>query len=190
LTVDLSEAAGTPLTITATSTADASKSAVATVTVEYAIGDAGPAGGKIFYVDSADTYPLWKYLEAAPADIVGTMMWASSGFTTTPLGGTLEARGTGKDNTATILAQDADAPAAKACDDYSLGVFDDWFLPSVGELNEMYSHRTIIGGFSSDWYWTSSETSANSARSIDFQSAALSSLLKYATRLVRPIRAF
>ncbi|MDR1105403.1 MAG: Ig-like domain-containing protein, partial [Treponema sp.] len=66
LTVDLSEAGGIPLTITATSMADASKSAVATVTVEYAIGDAGPAGGIIFYVDSADTYPLWKYLEAAP----------------------------------------------------------------------------------------------------------------------------
>ncbi|MDR1288456.1 MAG: Ig-like domain-containing protein, partial [Treponema sp.] len=74
LTVNSNEAGGTPFTITATSTADASKSGTATVTVEYAIGDFGPAGGIIFYVDSADTYPLWKYLEAAPADL-GTREW-------------------------------------------------------------------------------------------------------------------
>jgi hypothetical protein len=36
---------------------------------------------------------------------------------------------------------------------YSYGGFTGWFLPSKDELNAMYTNRTAIGGFVSDWYW-------------------------------------
>ncbi|MDR1106058.1 MAG: DUF1566 domain-containing protein, partial [Treponema sp.] len=164
-----------------------------TVTVEYAIGDAGPAGGIIFYVDSADTYPLWKYLEAAPADI-GTMAWVISGTTyaNSLIGGTSQAIGTGKDNTVAILAAaDTDAPAAKACDDYSSGGFDDWFLPSLDELYEMHLNRTAIGGVPNGFYWSSSEATYNFAEYRHFDDYySFGTQFKYATHLVRPIRAF
>jgi hypothetical protein len=121
------------------------------------VGDTGPAGGKIFYVDSVDTYPGWKYLEAAPADFVGTYEWASTAFLLTEISGTATTIGTGKANTTTILATDEDAPAAKACDEYSYGGYNDWFLPSKAELNAMYTNKASIGGFASDYYWSSSE---------------------------------
>ena len=37
-------------------------------------------------------------------------------------------------------------------------VYGDWFLPSKGELNQMYVNRTAIGGFAGAFYWSSSET--------------------------------
>ncbi|MDR1286659.1 MAG: DUF1566 domain-containing protein, partial [Treponema sp.] len=157
------------------------------------IGDFGPAGGIIFYVDSADTYPLWKYLEAAPADL-GTREWVGYGrpYASTLIGGTAQAIGTGKDNTVAILAAaDTDAPAAKACDDYSFGGFDDWFLPSLDEVEEMYLNKTAIGGFSNDWYWSSSEADYHFARDKHFQyDGNWASEFKDQLHRVRPIRAF
>ena len=37
--------------------------------VDYKIGDEGPAGGVIFY-DKGEYSDGWRYLEAAPADLV------------------------------------------------------------------------------------------------------------------------
>ena len=53
--------------------------------------------------------------------------------------------GTGKANTAAILAVNVIAPAAKACNDYNGGGKSDWFLPSRDELNEMYKVKTRLG---------------------------------------------
>src|SRR6056297_304998 len=47
----------------------------AVVTISYAKGDPGPAGGIIFYVDTADEHD-WTYLEVAPA----TTEWTSKGY--------------------------------------------------------------------------------------------------------------
>jgi len=37
--------------------------------------------------------------------------------------------------------------------------FSDWFLPSSGELDQMYGNlkRRNLGDFSNDWYWSSTE---------------------------------
>jgi hypothetical protein len=167
LSIHLDEPDGTPLTITATSTVDTSKSGTAMVRVGYIVGDVGPASGIIFYVDSADTYPGWKYLEAAPEDIPGDIAWASSPFIYTSIGGTFVTIGKGKENTEAILAKDENAPAAKACADYGNSTaFDDWFLPSLDDLEEMYDNKETIGGFDTDvliTYWSSSEDSATEA---------------------------
>ena len=52
--------------------------------------------------------------------------------------------GTGRKNTALILATDANAPSGKACKDYYGGGKTDWFLPSKDELNELYLKRDYI----------------------------------------------
>jgi hypothetical protein len=148
-------------------------------------GDTGPAGGKIFYVDTLDAYP-WKYLEAAPADLSVTYAWAF----TENLISTQVAIGSGAANTTAILGTDADADAAKASADYSYGGYSDWFLPGKDELGAMYDNKASIGGFSDDYYWSSSEYSGNHAWSQYFSNGAQCSSNKYSADSVRAIRAF
>ena len=131
----------------------------------YNIGDTGPGGGIIFYVDEAgftmtDTGKTAHYLEAAPADMPGTFVWAMPGYYDVIIPGTLTAIGTGKNNTGIILAAlGGDSEAAFACDGSIVGGKTDWFLPSKDELNELYKNKDIVG-LVSDWYWSSSQYNA------------------------------
>jgi hypothetical protein len=123
---------------------------------EYAIGDTGPGGGKIFYVSTSgfrSNGVTCHYLEAAPEDI-GTLRWSSrsESVDTTKTG-----IGMGAANTAAMLSADPNAAAARACNMYGNGGKSDWFLPSKDELNEMYWNKAAIGGFGTGRYWSSSE---------------------------------
>ena len=171
----------------------------------YAIGDTGPAGGVIFYDDEADgtdDIPGARYLEAAPSDIEAsgdhTHVW---GGYRTAVGSAARgtAIGTGEANTAAIVAAyGASDPynntgdyAARLADQYAYGGYSDWFLPSQDELDLMYQNRTDIGGFASDWYWSSSEIGADTAWGQDFGTGS-----QFATNAgdtsdrVRAVRAF
>ena len=161
---------------------------------EYVVGDTGPGGGKIIYISTAGFTVTGigsftaHYLEAAPVNMATTLAWASSGFTSTDIPGTGTAIGTGKANTALILATDTNAPAAKACDDYTGGKTD-WFLPSRDELNEMYNARTHVG-ISSGIFWSSSQFGDGSAWRLDFDIGYQSSSYKDYVTNVRAVRAF
>jgi hypothetical protein len=100
----------------------------------------------------------------APADISGTLRWSTAtGSPYIEIPGTQTGIGTGAANTAAILATDANAPAAKACNEYtSPNNTTDWFLPSKDELNELYQNRAAIGIPNSGFYWSSSEYSIDS----------------------------
>ena len=177
----------------------------------YTIGDTGPAGGKIFYVaqtgfdlftgtgtGDAATSVKAHYLEAALADIAGIHAWASSGFTNTGIDGTSPAIGTGRRNTNLILAVDVNAPAALACRNYRAAApnnaFDDWFLPSTSELQQLRTNISIVGGFATveySWYWTSSQVMSYDARRLGFHDDSDPSRGDKPNQiLVRPIRAF
>jgi hypothetical protein len=174
----------------------------------YNLVDTGPGGGKIFYrleagftvyQNATDTTGVTcHYLEAAPADRPGIYMWASSAFIPPPNGtgayveisGTGEAIGTGRKNTALILATDANAPAAKACNDYSNGGKTDWFLPSKDELNRLYVNRTSVGNMGTAWYWSSSQSIYSIAWLQGFSSGDQGTNNKHGTNTVRAVRAF
>ncbi|WP_339609412.1 hypothetical protein [uncultured Planktosalinus sp.] len=48
--------------------------------------------------------------------------------------------------------------AAKLCFEIDMNGFDDWFLPSINELELVYEHRDLIGNFSDEFAVYSSST--------------------------------
>ena len=145
--------------------------------VTYDIGDTGPAGGLIFYIDEADEFD-WTYLEVAPASTEWVdIKWGGSGTEVTGAEGT--AIGTGHQNTRDIVDQYGEREpcenlsdyAARLCDNLVSGGRDDWFLPSQDELNAIWTNLVNdgtgasngVGGFALDYYWASSEYGAGYA---------------------------
>ena len=49
------------------------------------------------------------------------------------------------------------SPPADYCFNLESGGYSDWFLPAENELMMLLGHASEIGGFSSDWYWSSTE---------------------------------
>jgi hypothetical protein len=133
-----------------------------------AIGDIGPAGGYVFYVNPNANMDRWKYMEAAPSDTELThMQW---GDVEVIVGGTKSNIGSGADNTQKIVDKLADYNegnyAAFICHNLIVNnnntVYDDWFLPSKDELNliydNLYDNTPSLGGFSEfNFYWSSTE---------------------------------
>jgi hypothetical protein len=113
--------------------------------VTYDIGDTGPAGGIIFY-DKGSESDGWRYLEAATSDQATSSLWGCYG---TNIVGTSTAIGTGAANTTAITTGCTTGSAAKYAADYTLNGYDDWFLPSKDELNQLYLQKSIVGGFAS-----------------------------------------
>jgi len=157
----------------------------------------GSGGGKIFYYSKAgftmtDNNHVCHYLEAAPDNMTTKLAWASSRYTSANISGTKTGIGTGRKNTAVILATDAAAPAAKACKEYNYGGKTDWFLPSLDELFYLEMCRDYIGGLSYDWYWSSSQSGKYDIYAMDkrFGDGYQNNYDKGRTASVRAIRAF
>jgi uncharacterized repeat protein (TIGR02543 family) len=97
----------------------------------------------------------------------------------------------------TYYSQDNDGSvAAKVCDEYTVTengtVYDDWFLPSKDELDLMREnlHLQGLGGFSSSYYWSSSEGDDDFAWGQDFTDGNQSSYYKDYVDRVRAVRAY
>uniref|UniRef100_UPI004048664A hypothetical protein n=1 Tax=Algoriphagus sp. TaxID=1872435 RepID=UPI004048664A len=103
-------------------------------------------------------------LIAANSDQSTSIKWDETIATT---GATGTAIGTGFSNTNTIITiQGARATsyAAKLARDYVGGGYTDWYLPSKDELAKLYAMKVLgFGGFTSAFYWSSSETGNNVA---------------------------
>jgi len=140
--------------------------------IVYKLGDTGPAGGLICYINPDWENDGWRYLEAAPKSTeFSNIEWGKNGDSVT---GTQKTIGTGYLNTGKIIVL-LNTPvaetgrAAQICDNLSIEVggviYDDWFLPSLDELNLMYENlaQKGIGSFTSDHYWCSSEYDASFA---------------------------
>ena len=164
----------------------------------YNLGDTGPGGGIIFYYSESgfmmtDNNQVCHYLEAAATDMVG-LAWATSDFTSTHIEGTASSIGSGRKNTALILATDANAPAAKACKDLTTGGKTDWFLPSRYEMEEISKKRSSVdGGFVTlmgPRYWSSTQMTYNYAETVRPSNSSWYDYKSSLEQYIRCIRAF
>jgi hypothetical protein len=135
---------------------------------------------------------------------VASYMMAWSGNTGTLIGATAQSPIDGQANTTAIIGQIGSTTnkAATVCDAYSntetgTGVYSDWYLPSVWELNQCFNAafvvNTILGatnGFKLAGYWSSTEFNGTLALNYDFHSGYESTNAKYSTVWVRAVRAF
>ena len=163
--------------------------------ITYEIGDTGPGGGKVFYVNPNAAVDGWTYLEAAPENATASAIWWSS--TSVDVTGAVGiAVGTGKTNTAAIIAahpgDTAANNAAWACFGYrGPKGKTDWFLPSKDELNELYKARSFLG-ITLVWYWSSSQRGSDNLRAWlqDFNHGGQDGGPKSYDYPVRAVRAF
>jgi hypothetical protein len=151
-------------------------------------------------------FDIWKDalgkehgLVAALDDQTDSIYW--SNIDTKAVGPTARSMSNGSDNTTAIISERGHSnSAARLCRNYKNGVYHDWYLPSVAEMNLLYYNRNKvkkafaicghpIGAF---FYWTSTEYS--DANSWTFANLGLPSndfiYSKYVTMSVRAIRAY
>jgi uncharacterized repeat protein (TIGR02543 family) len=153
----------------------------------YEIGETGPAGGVIFYraeigftvqgytgtVGSFEQYQA-QYLEAAPSNEASSQ-WGAwvvtydsniAGVTTFnhPTNSEASLIGNGRKDTWIIvnyLGTSESNRAAQRCATKTLNGFNDWFLPSFGELNELYKAKGQPNVPTTGVFWSSSQSWAN-----------------------------
>lgn len=154
----------------------------------YNLRDSGPSGGLIFY-DKGDCSGGWRYMEAAPSDQSSGIQWGGFG---TMYGISAVAVGTGKDNTASIVIAIGTGTAAYLCADLNIAGFTDWFLPSLDEIALMNVNlkQQGVGSFTTNNYWSSSETDASNSRTFDFSTNTPSNAGKSGLNFVRAARRF
>ncbi len=184
--------AGTYHSANATITVDATGRITAVTTFAYKIGDMGPGGGYIFFVDKEDQYPTFTYLEVSPnlgndvwCDNVSTSIAGASGWDA-------NAVGRGQDNTTAMLGICSSGAANLANAYSSPNGTNDWFLPSEGELMLMYTNmrQVGVGNFVSDYHWSSTQYDTSAAWTRHSYFGNISSLLKSVPAHVRAVRAF
>lgn len=152
-------------------------------------------GGTVFYLlqpgDAGYVAGETHGLIMMTWDLSTGVQWYNGSNTTT--GATGSAIGTGNANTNTIVAsQGAGTYAAKLCADYSDGTYSDWYLPSIDELSKLYQNRTLMGGYTTTVYWSSTEVSSSNAYGINFGGAGSSTSVAKSTSTyrIRAIRSF
>ena len=162
-------------------------------TTTYTIGDFAQ-GGVVFWVS-----PSGEHGKVVSIYDVKAVRW--SNITTTLIGSFASSDINGAGNTVAIMMQSGHTnSAARHCADLAYGGYDDWYLPSKDELNEVYTNRDAInttalsnGGeaFAGDFYWTSTENTSSTAWSQLFNNTgAQASNNKSNADGVRAVRAF
>tara|TARA_R110002049_G_scaffold87533_1_gene221897 strand:+ start:42161 stop:43300 length:1140 start_codon:yes stop_codon:yes gene_type:complete len=152
-------------------------------------------GGVIFWVNASNNEGYAVSMENQSASASYGCMHTSTGATGIEIG-------TGQANTNAILAIcSASGTAADLCSNLNSNGFDDWFLPSQGEIREIMDNKTLInitltnnGGtafsIANANYWTSTEVNAAEARIYNFNNDWFPSDFKSLGRPVRAVRAW
>jgi Skp family chaperone for outer membrane proteins len=175
------------------------------------IGDFGPGGGLVFYVNTngfrcgPTLSSVCRYLEAAREGWNGgsedpRRTWASNtdpglgqgnqGMIVTGAGARGTAIGTGYQNSVAIVSHGGNLPensAAALARSYTGNNLTDWYLPSKNELREITIKQNLLAA--SAGYWSSSEISATKAWD-EGNNYNQGQANKSSSTPVRPIRAF
>ena len=170
-----------------------------------AVGLKGPGGGIVFMTPSTPGNTSGLFYEAAPSTWHSSSGDPLSGWcnnATDLLGVASSLTGTGAMDGAAktaVMLGVCTSGAANLADAYTATVngvvYGDWFLPSKGELNQMYVNRIAIGGFFTGnydaGYLSSSESIGDSAWTHWFNDGLqVSDSSKGGNFYVRPVRAF
>jgi hypothetical protein len=150
-------------------------------------------GGIIAYIlqpsDPGYSASVQHGLIAAPSDQSTAIQWSNGSNIT--VGDTATAIGTGMANTkAIVAAQGVGAYAAYICDTLTLGGYHDWYLPSKNELNKLFLNMGKVGGFSINYYWSSTEYGKYYAWFQYFYDGYQNYYFKFYANGVRAVRAF
>lgn len=168
----------------------------------YEIGDLGPSGGNIFYIDEQSEFEGFDYLEVAPFSCEGQeVLWALTAEdldTAIKLVSTWEETtvGSGQGNTEAILAAGSNFYDTNTASGFAhsldCGGKSDWFVPSKSELDLMYQNlaKQEIGDFTTGYYWSSSAYEYGRAWNQPFSVGEAFDGNKDGKFAVRPIRAF
>ena len=163
----------------AAETARAKAAEAAATCTPYHWGDTGPDGGKVFYVDGSGCHGL----EAQPYDVAADsqkpydgkpMSWENAILTAAAYNITTITGPSGLNCSTTAF------PATPNC----------WHLPSKNELSWLYEQKSVVGGFASSFYWSSTETNSTNAWLQNFTIGSQNYYYKYFTYRVRAVRAF
>ncbi|MBU2649356.1 MAG: DUF1566 domain-containing protein [Bacteroidetes bacterium] len=129
------------------STNEKDKSFSSTKKLQYEIGDPFN-GGIIFYIDDSGEHGLI----AAENDLNDRYKWGCNKQL-----GAFDLNDGAVNST--IIAKNCNNKngAAAMCSDLILSGFDDWYLPSINELEKLYRSQAKIGNFSGGCYWSSTE---------------------------------
>jgi hypothetical protein len=139
---------------------DAIGKGITTESTVYKVGDKGPSGGYVFY-DKGNSKDGWQYLETAPDEYEQkaiqskTQIVMSEREFSNDLGG-------GLNNTKVIVDELSKHPdetirAAQICAGHTIGGHNDWYLPTLKELQLMFNSlkKNGIDRFRDDAYWSS-----------------------------------
>ena len=160
-------------------------------------------GGVVFWVDQTGNHGLI----CSMIDLSTSQVW--SNIDATEIGATAQSDWDGNSNSTAITGQAGHtSSAAKLCidytnTDYGTGTYSDWYLPSRGELNDLWnSIKAVQKALDSDgnpattaiiknYYWSSSEYNGYSAWLFSFGFGYADYATKdYAVVYVRAVRAF
>ena len=163
-----------------------------------AIGDIRN-GGVVFYIAPSPTDldgdgDLDYGLVCAMSDFSNGQQWGCNNSDLPNVPNGASAIGDGATNTNLILIDCPNAPAALAARSFG----PEWFLPSIGEWNEIYDNKAMletVPGFtpfnSGLRYWSSTELNYNAARTKDFaNNGATTPNVKVFPNEGRAVRAF
>ena len=155
----------------------------------YSLG-ATACGGKIFY-DAGSLQSWGRYLVDSGQE--GDSAWCNGLQSTLQIGtgAAYQAIGAGKTNTATAApACASNGGGSISYAQMTYGGYSDWFLPSLNEWLQLYANRSYAYAFTKSYYWTSTESAANSAYVLYYSNGSTGGAQKLNGYSYRSIREF